>query len=110
MANLAQTDIGLALRATRRFVTRPDVMRVFLAGPVALIGAVVLMAAMPLWLPRGAGGIDNLILPILLLPGLWALLFFHALMARNVRQALWLQLTVILANGIAAFVTATGGS
>jgi hypothetical protein len=33
---------------------------------------------MTLWLPAGAAGIDNLVLPLVLLPLIWAGLFFHA--------------------------------
>ena len=53
-------------------------VRVGLAGPGAVIVALVTMAGMSLWLPRGAAGIDNLVLPLVLVPLLWAALFFHA--------------------------------
>lgn len=53
-------------------------MRIGFAGPGAVIVALVVMAGMTLWLPRGAAGIDNLVLPLVLAPLIWALLFFHA--------------------------------
>lgn len=53
-------------------------MRIAFAGPGAVIVAVVVMAGMSLWLPRGAAGIDNLVLPLVLVPLIWAGLFFHA--------------------------------
>lgn len=53
-------------------------IRIAFAGPVAVIVAVVVMAGMTLWLPRGAAGIDNLVLPLVLVPLIWAGLFFHA--------------------------------
>lgn len=40
--------------------------------------ALVVMAGMALWLPGGAAGIDNLVLPLILVPLIWAALFFHA--------------------------------
>jgi len=49
-----------------------------LAGPCAVIVALVTMAGMSLWLPHGAAGIDNLVLPLILAPLIWAVLFFHA--------------------------------
>src|SRR3546814_3705799 len=47
---------------------RPLLMRWILGGPAALIAAVLIMAAMPVWLPAGAGGVDNIIYPIILAP------------------------------------------
>jgi len=53
-------------------------LRIGFAGPGAAIIALVIMAGMSLWLPRGAAGIDNLVLPLVLVPLIWAALFFHA--------------------------------
>ncbi len=53
-------------------------LRIAFAGPGAVIVAIVVMAGMTLWLPRGAAGIDNLVLPLVLVPLIWAGLFFHA--------------------------------
>ena len=52
--------------------------RIAFAGPGAVIVSLVVMAGMALWLPGGAAGIDNLVLPLVLLPLIWAGLFFHA--------------------------------
>lgn len=54
--------------------------RVILAGPVAAAVALLVLAGMPLWLPKGAGGVDNLIWPLVILPAVWAALFFHAVL------------------------------
>ena len=53
-------------------------IRVGFAGPGAFIIALVIMAGMALWLPQGAAQIDNLVLPLILFPLIWAGLFFHA--------------------------------
>lgn len=53
-------------------------IRIGFAGPGAAIAALVIMAGMSLWLPRGTAGIDNLVLPLVFLPLIWAGLFFHA--------------------------------
>ena len=58
-------------------------LRVALAGPGAVIVALVMMAGMALWLPGGAAGIDNLVLPLVLAPLIWAALFFHACLDRR---------------------------
>lgn len=52
--------------------------RIGFAGPGAVFVALVVMAGMALWLPGGAAGIDNLVLPLVLAPLIWAVLFFHA--------------------------------
>jgi hypothetical protein len=43
-----------------------------------VIVALVVMAGMTLWLPGGSAGIDNLVIPLVLIPLIWAALFFHA--------------------------------
>lgn len=53
-------------------------IRIGFAGPGAVIVALVVMAGMALWMPGGAAGIDNLVLPLVLFPLIWAGLFFHA--------------------------------
>ncbi len=53
-------------------------IRIGFAGPGAVIISMVVMAGMALWLPGGAAGIDNLVLPLVLFPLIWAGLFFHA--------------------------------
>lgn len=58
-------------------------LRVALAGPVAVVVALVTMAGMALWLPGGAAGIDNLVLPLVFAPLIWAALFFHACLDRR---------------------------
>ncbi|MET0363628.1 MAG: hypothetical protein ABW169_03145 [Sphingobium sp.] len=58
-------------------------VRIALAGPGAVIVALVMMAGMALWLPGGAAGIDNLVLPLVLVPLIWAGLFFHACLDRR---------------------------
>lgn len=59
------------------------VVRWILAGPLALIGAIVAMAVTPLWMPHGAGGVDHLVFAIVLFPLYWAALFFYAVLAER---------------------------
>lgn len=59
-------------------------IRIALAGPGAVVVALVVMAGMALWLPGGAAGIDNLVLPLILAPLIWAGLFFHACLDRRI--------------------------
>lgn len=61
-------------------------IRVALAGPGAIVVSLVIMSGMPLWLPRGAAGVDNLVLPLILVPLIWAALFFHACLDRKLAR------------------------
>lgn len=77
---------------------RDTVLRWIMAGPLALIAAVVTMASMPLWLPVGAAGIDNLIFPILLFPALWAVFFLYALIEARPARGTAIITAIILTN------------
>lgn len=62
-------------------------LRVLLAGPLVFVCASLVMAGGALWLPGGAAGIDNLVLPVLLFPAIWAALFFYACLAPRLARA-----------------------
>lgn len=73
--------------------------RILLAGPGAIVVALSLLAGMPLWLPGGAAGIDNLAFPLVLAPLIWAALFFHACLDRSVTRAALVAATLFLVHG-----------
>ena len=62
------------------------IWRWILAGPVAIVVALLTLMGMPLYLPPGAGNVDNLILPLALLPAVWSVLFFHAILDRSLAR------------------------
>lgn len=66
---------------------RPTLVRWLLAGPGAILAGLATMAAMPLWLPAGAAGVNDVALPIILTPLLWAVAFFYAVLARDLVRA-----------------------
>lgn len=74
-------------------------IRIGLAGPGAVIVALVVMAGMTRWLPGGAAGIDNLVLPLVLLPLIWAALFFHACLDRRLGRIAAVALGLLLLHG-----------
>lgn len=74
------------------------VARVTLAGPIVLVLSALVFAGMPLWLPRGAAGIDHIILPLILLPAVWAVLFFHAVLDRSLARVAIVALAIGAAN------------
>lgn len=85
------------------------VVRWILAGPLALAVAVAVMAAMPLWFPEGAAGIDHLILPLILFPAIWAVAFFYACMTEKLGLASVVLVGLLLINAAAAGWAIWGG-
>ncbi|WP_150293163.1 hypothetical protein [Sphingobium estronivorans] len=74
-------------------------IRLFLAGPGAVFVSLVIMGGMPLWLPRGAAGVDNLVLPLILVPLIWAALFFHACLDRRLARVAIVAGVLFLVHG-----------
>ena len=72
--------------------------RLVLAGPLASITAALVMAGGAVWLPKGAAKIDNLVLPIVLFPAIWAALFFYASLDRQLKRAYGIVLALALLN------------
>ena len=72
---------------------------IFLAGPGAICVTIIVMAGMTLWLPAGRAGIDNLVLPLVLAPLIWAGLFFHACLDRNIGRVALIALALLLTHG-----------
>ena len=62
-------------------------MRFALAGPWTIVASVVTMAGMATWLPRGAAQVDNLILPLVLFPLIWAFFFLWACLDDKLQRA-----------------------
>ena len=91
-------------RAAEWIRARPVLLRWLLAGPGAVLAGAATMAAMPLWLPAGAAGVNNIALPIILTPLLWAVPFFYAVLAENLVRATAVLSTVTLVQAAAVFL------
>lgn len=79
-------------------------LRGLLAGPLALLTACLLMAGAALWLPPGPAQINNLVLPIVLFPLLWATLFLYACLERRLGRAYAVIGALAAVNGIVLMV------
>lgn len=66
-----------------------------LAGPVCFITAFAVMAGAALWYPEGAAQINNIAIPIILFPAIWAALFFYLMLDRRLGRA-WVVAGVLL--------------
>lgn len=73
--------------------------RFWLAGPITLINAVLIMAAMSLWLPVGNAGIDNLIIPLVLFPLIWSAVFFYVLLENDLKRLYTVMFLLLGVNG-----------
>lgn len=62
------------------------IVRWILGGPVAAAVSIIALMGMPIYIPSGAGGVDNLIFPLFLFPLVWAALFFHAILDENLAR------------------------
>lgn len=91
-------------RASAAIQARPVLVRWILAGPATILAALATMAAMPLWLPAGAAGINHLALPILLTPLLWAVPFFYACLTEDLPRASLVFAAVILVQVAAVLI------
>ena len=83
----AAATAGVRARLSALIRCHPVATRWILAGPVAILAALATAAAMPLWIPPGAAGINNLAWPIILTPLIWAVPFFYACLAENLPRA-----------------------
>lgn len=78
-------------------------IRIAFAGPGAVIITIAVIAGMTLWLPGGSAGIDNLVLPLVLMPLIWAALVFHACLDRRLGRVALVALGLLVVH--AALVT-----
>lgn len=72
--------------------------RFWLAGPTALITAIALMLAMAIWFPVGRGNIDNIVLPLVLFPLIWAIFFFSAYLANRLTLVAAIFFLILIVN------------
>lgn len=100
--------VAILDNAARAVERRPLLARWLLAGPGALLAAILGMAAMPVWLPAGAAGIDNIVYPIVLAPLIWTVVFLYALLDASLPRATAVVLGLILADGILVALAASG--
>lgn len=84
--------------AVARWITGHSVVfRYILAGPLALLAAILSMAGLPLVLPGGAAGINNLVLPVVMFPLLLTGFILWPVATQNVPACLLGMLAIILA-------------
>jgi hypothetical protein len=101
-------DRGASLGIAADWIrARPTLVRWVLAGPGAVLAGLATMAAMPLWLPAGGAGVNDVTLPIILTPLLWAMPFFYAVLARDLVRATAVLSAVTVGQAAAVLLSLT---
>lgn len=75
---------------------RPAAQRTLVAGPLALLASIAVLAAMPHWMPEGPGRVDNLVFPVMGFPLIWAVIFFYACLVEDALKAARVLAVVII--------------
>ncbi|MEP5759084.1 MAG: hypothetical protein ABJ327_07205 [Litoreibacter sp.] len=92
----------------RRLGVRPTLTRWVLAGPLGFILSILSLTGLPHLLPVGAGGVNHLLLPVILFPVLWTIYIVWPVMTERLGLCtlcfitLFAVLTVTLIVGIFA--------
>ena len=92
-------DSSPRTEAEARAMRRRRWSRGLLAGPLAFLTAATVMAGGALWLPQGRAGIDHIVMPVVLFPAIWALLFFYTSLDHRLPRAWGLTVALLALNG-----------
>ena len=79
-------------------------LRALLAGPGTLAATATMVLGMVLWLPQGPAGVDQIAVPLVLLPLVWIALFFHACLDPSLRRVALILAVLSFGNGLALAV------
>lgn len=82
---MSDTTLHVDHAAEERRARKARRMRWYLGGPGAFVLSVLLTAVLPLVMPAGAGGIDHIVMPVILFPLLWAGLAIIPVWALEIR-------------------------
>jgi hypothetical protein len=76
-------------------------LRALLAGPCALALTALIMAVMPFWVPKGAGGVDHIAFPLFFMPAIWGIIFFYTLLDRSLSRVATIMAVIAVIHAIA---------
>ncbi len=72
--------------------------RFWLAGPLALLLSIVIMAGASIWLPHGDEHVYHMVFPVILFPLIWGVCFFYPLLETSVKRATVVMLGLLFVN------------
>lgn len=73
--------------------------RFMLAGPLVFVCSVAVMGGAAVLIPPGPATINHVAIPLVLFPGVWALLFFYACLETRLSRCSAALLLLVVANG-----------
>ncbi|MEM0912374.1 MAG: hypothetical protein AAGJ37_15475 [Pseudomonadota bacterium] len=82
------------------------ITRTVLAGPATLLFAIVALAAMPVWAPAGAAGVNHIVFSLISFPAWWALAFFYSVLEENLVRG---SIVMAIAIGLNAYIAYLSG-
>lgn len=86
MQDITQTKASTEM-PTRRIISWHRLWRFVLAGPLVALLSLIIMATGSFWLPPGDAQVNHLAIPVVLLPTIWAALFFYCCLDRLARAS-----------------------
>ncbi|MEM7667833.1 MAG: hypothetical protein AAF317_01620 [Pseudomonadota bacterium] len=99
LASPTEVSAGGWFRGARNAITgRPVLTRWLVGGPGAFVASILIIAVMPLWLPKGAAQIDHIVVPIVLFPLIWCLIFLYTCLEENLPRSVVIMVTLIVAH------------
>ncbi|WP_372778930.1 hypothetical protein [Litorivivens sp.] len=84
--------------------------RIFLVGPLVFLSTFLTVCGASVYLPAGPARIDNVAIPLVLFPAIWALLFFYSYLDSRLIRAYTVVLLVLGANLALVLLHISGGS
>lgn len=88
--------------------THPVAVRWCLAGPGVLVASLLVVMSMPVWLPGGDAGVDNIVWPLVVAPLIWAVFFTYACMDEDLIRLSRMTGGAILFGGILSLLGYVG--
>lgn len=104
----ARGPTALAARMKAAVATRPTLTRWLLAGPGAIIAALLFVMAMPVWLPEGAAGVDHVVWPQVLAPLIWALFCTYTCIEEKLARGVYITAGIVLVCGVLSALAVAG--
>lgn len=96
---------GAAVKRIKEWIEAHSVLvRWLLAGPVTIVATLLVLAGMVFWVPEGQARLNNVALPVILMPLVWAALFFYACLDQNLTRATAVLMGVILVHALIVWV------
>ncbi|MEM9370057.1 MAG: hypothetical protein AAGA26_02750 [Pseudomonadota bacterium] len=90
---------GGSLKRVRSAIdSHPVLTRWLTGGPGAFIATILIMAVMPLWMPQGAAKIDHIVMPVVLFPLIWCLIFLYTCLEENLSRSVAVIVGLILVH------------